>query len=434
MKITRFLPFSILLFALLCRSGAAPRSHEITVATYNVQNLFDDHDDPYREDETTPVKSPESMKAVAEVIDGLNADILGLQEVENRWVLERLNTEFLRRPYPYVVLIEGNDRRGIDVGLLSRLPVLYSTSHRHRRMQIENGNFSIGFARDLLEVRLQATTEDEIILFVSHFRSGVDDPRKAFLRRHEARIAREIIKKRLQDSPDALLFFIGDMNDLPDSGTLGILRDDGETALFDAAPPAGQWTYPHNDSGSRIDYILMSGAMQGRYVKGSARVVDTDPTAKASDHRPVTASFRLSGKPAFRKGAIAGRAATDSQAAAFRLVSPDDPLAQSAIPATNLEDLERLAGKEVTVKGRCYKVALSPSGRLTFIDLARNYREAASVIILNEDREKFTDLVAIVGETLLIRGQLKMHKGRPQIVLEKPSHLSIVKRHENNLP
>jgi endonuclease/exonuclease/phosphatase family metal-dependent hydrolase len=64
------------------------------------------------------------MQRDRQVNDGRGADIIALQEVENRAILERLRVEYLADlNYLPAVLIEGTDVRGIDVAFLSRLPL-----------------------------------------------------------------------------------------------------------------------------------------------------------------------------------------------------------------------------------------------------------------------------------------------------------------------
>ena len=118
--------------------GKAPAKRDfngvVRLATYNVLNLFDAEDDPYCDDEGTNPKPREQLEKLAETIRNVNADVLALQEVENRRYLERFNTAFLGDlGYEHVVLFEGNDGRGIDVAVLSRLPVGPVTSYRHMR-------------------------------------------------------------------------------------------------------------------------------------------------------------------------------------------------------------------------------------------------------------------------------------------------------------
>jgi predicted extracellular nuclease len=72
-------------------------SKPFTVASYNVQNLFDANVQGTEYDEYISGKHNWSQRMVdikidhtAEVICELDADILGLQEIENRFVFEAL--------------------------------------------------------------------------------------------------------------------------------------------------------------------------------------------------------------------------------------------------------------------------------------------------------------------------------------------------------
>ena len=134
----------------------------VTVMTFNTENLFDDRHQKGKNDYTfLPLSQKRGaehiemcrriqrrdwqrncltldwtdrwisakLKRVSEVIlqvrSGQGADIVLLQEVENREILERLRTEYLSKAdYQPSVLLEGSDDRGIDVALLSKLPIL----------------------------------------------------------------------------------------------------------------------------------------------------------------------------------------------------------------------------------------------------------------------------------------------------------------------
>ena len=114
---------------------------EFVVASYNVLNLFDAEDDVYRTDETTEPKTRAAMQQVANVIRQLSADILARQEVENRGCLERFVKVFLGdMGYEHIVHFEGNDLRGIDVCLISRMPIGRVSSWRHMTFPDPLGN------------------------------------------------------------------------------------------------------------------------------------------------------------------------------------------------------------------------------------------------------------------------------------------------------
>ncbi|MBL8018115.1 MAG: endonuclease/exonuclease/phosphatase family protein [Leptospirales bacterium] len=103
-----------------------PGSDRITVAFWNVYNLFDTVDDPLKQDEEftptgkfhwTEERLSTRIEALASILTELDADIVGLAEVENMTVLKRLGQA---AGYRYAYLIEREDARGIDVGILSR--------------------------------------------------------------------------------------------------------------------------------------------------------------------------------------------------------------------------------------------------------------------------------------------------------------------------
>ena len=132
----------------------------VTIMTFNVENLFDNQDDPGKDDRTfLPLAAKQTdehrtacntievphwrdqclnwdwndeilerkLRVVAESIlqvnGGRGPDIVALQEIENIGILDRLRTEFLgTAEYLPGILIEGNDNRGIDVAFLTRLP------------------------------------------------------------------------------------------------------------------------------------------------------------------------------------------------------------------------------------------------------------------------------------------------------------------------
>ena len=147
--------------------GVSSNPDSIVVMTYNVENLFDTVDDENRNDETyLPIELKQSdehketckannnnqnylkqclefdwseerlsikLKRLAEVIlsvnDGQGPDVLIVEEVENINALNLLNNALAGSAYPTVVLIEGPDVRGIDIGMLSRFPLESAELH-----------------------------------------------------------------------------------------------------------------------------------------------------------------------------------------------------------------------------------------------------------------------------------------------------------------
>jgi len=143
------------------RADARTDAADVTVMSFNVQNLFDNADDPRKDDKAyLPLADKQNDEHIAacneieveswrneclyldwsdealdlklqllagtirQIDDGAGADIIALQEVENVNVLERLRNEHLADlGYLTPVLVEGTDNRGIDVAFLSKLPL-----------------------------------------------------------------------------------------------------------------------------------------------------------------------------------------------------------------------------------------------------------------------------------------------------------------------
>jgi len=280
------------------RADVSTRDSVFTVATYNVLNLFDAYDDPYsRDEQTVPVPKPaEELDALVEVIRSLDADLLALQEVENRGGLRRLKNKFLKNlRYRDPVLYEGNDLRGIDVALLSRFPVGQVTSYRHLQFPRGNGK-TTRFSRDLLRVRVMPAADLWIDVYVVHFKSGSrrSDVEK---RRAEAARAREILDAELKKDPEYRFIILGDFNGRRNGEAVRIMEGTGDGRLFcltDELDGETVVTYIHDGTGAQLDYIFCSPSMKAFYIAGSVRVVTSSEAEAASDHRPVVASFRIS--------------------------------------------------------------------------------------------------------------------------------------------
>ncbi len=268
----------------------------LTIATFNVLNLFDEHDDPYHADEGTEAKPVAELTALAESIRKLDADVLALQEVENRGMLERFNAAMLSdMGYAHVVLFEGNDLRGIDVALLSRLPVGPVTSHRHLRFS-DGSDGAMRFNRDLLRVRIEPAGFAPFDVFVVHFKSkrGGETQTEPF-RIGECRKAREILSDVLANDPDARFVICGDFNDTFDSKPMKTLIGEGEWVLRDfmSEVPKDVPSYNRMRNAGVIDFILASPAMAKCYVEKSYRISPGTVETGGSDHNPVSAKFRI---------------------------------------------------------------------------------------------------------------------------------------------
>ncbi|MCK4659194.1 MAG: endonuclease/exonuclease/phosphatase family protein [Phycisphaerae bacterium] len=268
----------------------------VTVASYNTLNLFDDHDDPYHRDEGTPAKPSHELQKLADTIRKVNADVIALQEVENRGHLQQFNQTLLSDlGYKHVVLYEGNDTRGIDVAVLSRLPVGPVTSYRHMNYENPNGR-KARFRRDLIRVRIEPPQARSFDVYVVHFKSKRGGEAAAVVRVGEATAAREILDQVLRDDPKARFVFCGDLNDTIDSPALHALLGSGPTALqcfYQDIPKGQRDTFNKKPYRDMIDFILCSPEMARHYQAGSYKVYPGTVQTSGSDHNPISARFDM---------------------------------------------------------------------------------------------------------------------------------------------
>ncbi len=278
------------------RTPRAPGS--IVLATYNVENLFDAADDPYHRDEGTKPKTRESLEKLAATLRDIDADVVALQEVENRGYLERFVKQLLPDAgYNEIVHLEGNDKRGIDVALLSRIPVGPVTSYRHVEFEDSKGA-SQRFRRDLLRVRLEPDTGPSFDVFVVHFKSkrGGENDVSHTTRVAEARATRQVLDEILHADPDARFVLCGDFNDTADSESIKTIVGQGSEALrcfSDDLSADNTATYRRQPYRSMIDFIFCSPGMAAHYRPGSYSIPSISDSASGSDHSPVVIEFDM---------------------------------------------------------------------------------------------------------------------------------------------
>lgn len=270
---------------------------EVVVASYNLLNLFDEYDDPYRDDEGTPTKPREELERLAESIRALNADVIAVEEVENRDYLERFVNVFLpEMGYRDVVLFEGNDRRGIDVGLISRIPVGEVRSRRHLRFPGHDGGVA-KFNRDVIAVTLEPKDAEPFEVWVVHLKSNAGGREAAEpIRLAEARELRRLLDEELTKNAAARIIVTGDFNDTYDSQTLQTIVGNSVNALWSAGSELKDpemVTYNQGEYRSVIDFMLCSPEMARKFVKGSYRNPQGSVETTGSDHNPISATFQL---------------------------------------------------------------------------------------------------------------------------------------------
>lgn len=213
-----------------------------------------------------------AMRMTAQVVRDVGADVFGIVEAENRPALKGFSDTLLPlvggEPYAQVMLIDGNDPRGIDCALMTRggFPIASMLSHVD-----DADDAGVVFSRDCPEYHLD-TRAGRLVVLVNHFKSksgGSQASSDRKRRRQAAAVAR--IYARLREAGGGLVAVVGDLNDTPPEGAddpLAPLLSD--TDLVDVSALHGHddgghpGTYGGSTASNKIDYILLSPALRER--------------------------------------------------------------------------------------------------------------------------------------------------------------------------
>jgi predicted extracellular nuclease len=202
-----------------------------TILFYNVENLFDIHDDPKAMDsEFTPSgdknwdkkKYTRKLNALANVMLNVNSKhpvIAGLTDVENRQVIEDLILETDLSKFQYSILHQDSpDNRGIDLGLIYDNEYVKRINHFYLRIDFP-WNRDIK-TRDILFFKCEINKENFWII-VNHWpsrRNGTSETEDK--RIHVAKKVRSEIDKIQQEFPKDKILIMGDFNDEPNDRSI----------------------------------------------------------------------------------------------------------------------------------------------------------------------------------------------------------------------
>jgi endonuclease/exonuclease/phosphatase family metal-dependent hydrolase len=220
-----------------------------------------------------------AVRMTAEVIKEVNADILGVVEAEDRPALARMNQELLDRRYGHARLIDGNDPRGIDVGLLCDAAIQIVSVRSNVDVRDPTNPARPLFSPDCPVYQLRLASGTDLWVLVNHlksqsFSSGDPDPLRS---RQSAEVRR--IYDQLRDGGAELVAVIGDFNKGPTNqqppqhptlepllGANSPLIDVATLQGFDSGPRPG--TFRACGATNRLDYILLSPQLAGTFTGG----------------------------------------------------------------------------------------------------------------------------------------------------------------------
>lgn len=225
-----------------------------------------------------------AMLLTAMVIFDVAADVLALVKAESRPVLRRFQEVMsdklgLPETYAQIMLVDGNDARGIDVGLAARagFRIGHVLSHSD---DLKPDGWPI-FSRDCPEYEVTTPSGNSVFVLPNHLKSkyGPDQAANDAKRQAQSAAVKSYYERLRADGHDNIVV-LGDLNDEPGAPPLAELlqntdlRDVSDHPAFDDFEfnvnngNRGIGTYLLGNDNDKIDYLLVSQALWDRVQGG----------------------------------------------------------------------------------------------------------------------------------------------------------------------
>ncbi|NLK67354.1 MAG: endonuclease/exonuclease/phosphatase family protein [Campylobacteraceae bacterium] len=249
-------------------------SSEIKIATFNVENLFDGTTQgteykEFRGKNWSNAKYQRKLSQIASLLKEMDADIVGLQEIENRAVLENL-AKVSGYKYSYFSKSKSSP---IGVGIISKLPFAKTSTYRPRGV----------ITRDIIKADFEYEGA-KFSVYNTHFLAATNEFKD------RKRNAREL-ERFTQNAKNAVV--LGDFN--TEYGARSLLNDMIKNNGFVDLWSEYTLKKSSHKSGRAIDHILLSkdllknGAL--KYKSKSFKVYANHKSI--SDHYPLVFTLTL---------------------------------------------------------------------------------------------------------------------------------------------
>jgi endonuclease/exonuclease/phosphatase family metal-dependent hydrolase len=210
-------------------------------------------------------------RMTARVIQDVGADIIGIVESEDRPSLVRFNKDLLGGLYQHVMLVDGNDARGIDVGILTCNNFEIESIRSNVDTEDATG---IVFSRDCPQYTLRTPNGTVVHVLVNHFKSQSGGG--GVKRQRQAAEVRRIVDGLVAQGQHVVV--LGDLNEGPAGAgsqavNLAALFENNSPLVDCYSLPAFQvgnrpGTFDSCGWRNRFDYILISQSLQPNFTGG----------------------------------------------------------------------------------------------------------------------------------------------------------------------
>jgi endonuclease/exonuclease/phosphatase family metal-dependent hydrolase len=208
------------------------------------------------------------------VIQSIGADVIALVEADNRPSLVKFHDDVLALAepaitYDHIMLIDGNDDRGIDVAIMTGKGFRIKSMRSH----VDDGRTANASSAATAPIP-HPDARGTLIVMINHFKSkGFGSQAESSAKRRLQAERAAAIYRKLRDNGARHVAVVGDFNDTPDSEPLAPLihdtdlQDIAEHADFDNGGRLG--TFGNGATSNKIDYILLSPAL---FEEGDRRI------------------------------------------------------------------------------------------------------------------------------------------------------------------
>jgi endonuclease/exonuclease/phosphatase family metal-dependent hydrolase len=254
------------------RKNRGSFDREPTDASENVEIIAEGRGDwiGWVELATEPVTEA-ATRMTARVIQDVAADVIGIVEAEDRPALVRFNKELLGGFYEHIMLVDGNDERGIDVAILTRDGFKIESIRSNVDTEDDQGQV---FSRDCAQYEVRTPAGNSVHVLINHFKSQSGGG--GAKRKRQAKAVRKIVDELV--AADQHVVVLGDLNEGPAAGSasatnLAALYNENSPLVECYSLPGfeiGSKPGSFNDCGlrNRLDYVFISESLRPHFVRG----------------------------------------------------------------------------------------------------------------------------------------------------------------------
>lgn len=212
-----------------------------------------------------------ATRMTARVIQDVGADIIGIVEAEDRPSLKRFNRDLRGGLYRHVMLVDGNDDRGIDVAIMTRAGFEIESIRSNVDKVDDHGTI---FSRDCAQYNVLTPSGACIHVLVNHFKSQSGGG--GLKRKRQAMAVRKIVDSLIQQGEHVIV--LGDLNEGP--ATVNSQAPNLASLFDNNSPMIDCYSLPGFDVGhrpgtfdtcglrNRLDYIFISQSLRPHYASG----------------------------------------------------------------------------------------------------------------------------------------------------------------------